>query len=362
MRLRLHALPRLALGLSLASVTACGARTQLEEARASVDAGCAPGLCDADHHWDASSCSCVRARCADDATQAKIASISTEFADGLAITVRDGEVFWATRAGKSDADGTVSKVSRCGGAVTTLAAGLYGPTSVAVGGGRVFFGTMGDGATGLFNGSLQSVAIAGGPVSTVAPGTVYLGGVAADDRYVYWTRYGTGYGAWKLPVDGGSPVALAPDQAFSFIAVDATRVFLSQPASIPGNSKLLSAPLGGGELKVLVDSDLVFPGVMAIDDTSVYCVLGDLRLSRVPKDGGATTSLARAEVNGLAVDATDVYWAQGDATSGTPGAIMRVPKGGGSPTTLSKTLGYAIAIDETYVYWLLGGDVYRLPK
>ena len=41
---------------------------------------------------------------------------------------------------------------------------------------------------------------------------------------------------------------------------------------------------------------------------------------------------------------------------------MRVPKAGGASTTLSKRVGYAIAVDETYVYWLLGGDVYRLAK
>jgi hypothetical protein len=144
--------------------------------------------------------------------------------------------------------------------------------------------------------------------------------------------------------------------------VDATRIYLSQPASIPANSKLLSMPISGGDLSVLVASDLDFPGVMVIDDTSVYCVVGDSNLTRVPKDGGATTTLAHAEINALAVDQTNVYWAQGDATTGTPGAIKRVPKGGGAVTELSKTYGEAIAIDETYVYWLIGGNVDRLPK
>ena len=132
--------------------------------------------------------------------------------------------------------------------------------------------------------------------------------------------------------------------------------------SHPRQRDAIVAPLDGGALTTLIDRDLVFPGVMAIDDTSVYCVVGASELTRVPKGGGAATTLAHAALNALAVDASDVYWAQGDATSGTPGAIMRVPKAGGASTTLSKRVGYAIAVDETYVYWLLGGDVYRLAK
>lgn len=343
--------------LLAAAVASCGARTPLGELIV-PDAGCVPVACPSEHHWDAASCACVRDRCPDDAGEITIATIATDFAQGTAITVHDGDVYWTTRAGKGDSEGVVSKVSRCGGTVTTLASGLYGPSALAVDGVRVFFGTIG----GTVKGALQMVPASGGSVTTIATGAIYSGAITTDASNVYWTSESTMFGVYTAPSNGGTPTPIGPDQIFNFIAVDATRVFLSQPASIPANSKMLSMPLSGGALSVLVSSDVVFPGVMVIDDASVYCVVGASNLTRVPKSGGATTTLAHAEINGLAVDATNVYWAQGDATTGTPGAIKRVPKAGGAVVELSKTNGTAIAIDETYVYWLNGGKVYRLPK
>jgi hypothetical protein len=60
----------------------------------------------------------------------------------------------------------------------------------------------------------------------------------------------------------------------------------------------------------------------------------------------------------MAVDATDVYWADRN------GALVRkVPKLGGKPVALAETQGpVGIALDDAYVYWIGEGGMGRVPK
>jgi hypothetical protein len=71
---------------------------------------------------------------------------------------------------------------------------------------------------------------------------------------------------------------------------------------------------------------------------------------KVSTAGGTPTTLATAQSGpqGIAVDATSVYW-----TNYTGGTVMKVPIGGGTPTTLAtgQTLPHGIAVDATSVYW-----------
>jgi hypothetical protein len=79
----------------------------------------------------------------------------------------------------------------------------------------------------------------------------------------------------------------------------------------------------------------------------------------VPLAGGAPSTLASGQANptGIAVDATSIYWVNGDediAVLPVTGSVVKVPLGGGTFITLASGQAnpVAIAIDATSIYYL----------
>ncbi len=377
---------RLPLALALC-LTACGARSSLglgDLADAGPPDACTPSFCPASEHFDPQSCSCVADACAPSlcaqsyhfdaqvcacvlnacpgATPGPVTLASTTPPElGTAIAVHGDYVYWTVRALDNEDNGSVRRVPRCGGPVSVLAPKQAGPVSIAVGGATLFWGNMGHGIH-TPGGAVMRMPLGGGAATQIAPQTVFWKAITADQAYVYWTSETTMHGVYRAPIAGGPIEAIGPNQVFNEIAVDDKRAYLSQPASIPSNSRVVSMPLGGGALKVLVPSDLVFPGVIAIDDSYVYYESRPDKLMRVNKNGGTPKTIATAPLNDMAVDASHVYWVQGDVTQSIPYALERVGKSGGTPTQLSDKGGSAIALDDSYVYWISGGDVLRMKK
>jgi hypothetical protein len=103
---------------------------------------------------------------------------------------------------------------------------------------------------------------------------------------------------------------------------------------------------------------------LAIDAAAVYFTEQGLssyggQVISVPLAGGAPTTLASGQAgpNGIAVDATSIYWVNGDediAVFPVTGSVVKMPLGGGTPITLASGQAnpVAIAVDATSIYYL----------
>jgi hypothetical protein len=104
-------------------------------------------------------------------------------------------------------------------------------------------------------------------------------------------------------------------------------------------------------LHVLIDA-------FAMDETDLYFTAEDGFLYKLPKVGASAMKLAAATApgseftEGLVMDKDSLYWtANGDGMEG--GVVLSVAKSGGAVTTLAanQTRPTGIAVDDTNVYW-----------
>jgi sugar lactone lactonase YvrE len=146
------------------------------------------------------------------------------------------------------------------------------------------------------------------------------------------------------------------------LKVDDANVYLATQ-----RGQVLAVPVGGGAETVLATSQAANDGdpALAIDDAHVYFTGGGT-VSRVPKAGGATTTLVSGEHQGigLAFAGGALLWSEMDADPGChcdSGVIHRMPASGGSPTALVSNLGFVlgVAADTGSVYWIESGSVKR---
>jgi hypothetical protein len=172
-------------------------------------------------------------------------------------------------------------------------------------------------------------------------------------------------GAQCATTGDGKPVTLATgEQGAQAIAIDATNVYWikaadisSQPPAPPPDGEVLQcSKCGCAHPTVLATGEPIamFSSGIAVDATSVYWTNGDVM--KVPIGGGVATALVVAQTLGpIAVNAGSVYWADGRG-------LMKVPVAGGPVTTIvSRTDVGAIALDSTNAYYIAGSAIFRVP-
>ena len=183
-------------------------------------------------------------------------------------------------------------------------------------------------------GLIVSMALDGGAPRVLASSQNQPSTIAVDDTFVYFTAQdstsadgGAGGAVFSTPIAGGAPA-------------------------------LLVSGIGSGEAVAARGGDVVFAAVTPGDSGAGGSVIG-----RVPRAGGAWTSLATtdASVASIALSDTTVYWVeastQGIDTTDANGRIRSVPLAGGPVSLLADSLpspGKVVLLGTT-LYWANAG-------
>jgi hypothetical protein len=155
----------------------------------------------------------------------------------------------------------------------------------------------------------------------------------------------------------------------AYIAADESYVYWSD-----SSGTVFKVAQSGGDFVTLAQT--TEPQGIALDDTYVYFTDPSLgAVLRVPKSGGMSETIARAQDTPvqIAVDGDFVYWT--DTSDLGPGAVMRASKSGGTAATqlaTGKSIAasehrgpWALALDDKAIYWteIYGrGAIMKLAK
>lgn len=190
-------------------------------------------------------------------------------------------------------------------------------------------------------------------------------GVSIDATNAYWVDTASGDEIVKATLAGGAPSVLASglmvgEDLASPVLLDATNAYWVDLSGGAPPTAIHKTPLGGGAGVSLAGGSYTITE-WVIDATNVYYFTDAGDVMSAPLAGGATTTIATGQatssnIGGLAVDATNLYWAIYDPTNGK---IIKMPRGGGATTTLASGLvnPAAVATDGTDVYWTAQGTM-----
>jgi hypothetical protein len=267
--------------------------------------------------------------------------------------------------------GTLKSVPLGGGMVTTVFTGLDAPVALAIGGTNAVWSESWRVAKG---------PLAGGPRTTLASGiSSSMARIAVDASHVYVLD---GDFIKTLPTAGGTVEKLAAARGDigdislvnQDVAVDGTSVYWTIK-DVAGGPTLQKVPLAGGAPVTLSVDATGLPNPqdcywrIALDAQNVYWSAGSskfpvgCRILQVPLNGGtATTLVDYAYLADFTVDGTNVYFSE---LGSNPGSIQQIPIGGGAITPLvSDVVGAVLVNDAAHLYWIdpRSAVVLQFPK
>jgi hypothetical protein len=261
------------------------------------------------------------------------------------LTQDESRIYWTTGV----EDGTVASVAKTGGVVKVLASKLENPAGLALHGDDVYWVERGPsfGPGNNVSGAIKRVSKSGGAVTTLLSGQPDLDSIVVDAATIY---FGGDGGLYKMPIAGGAVTTMHVPTVPEFhspsvpvLVADATHLYFT---AVHGAGPILKIAKSGGAVTVLADKQATT--ALTLDATHLYWGT-EAGTFRVSKSGGAPERLgpgARA-ITGIAVDGDDVFFTdyQGDS-------VTRVKKSTGSLTKLvvwSKPI--ALVADSAGLTW-----------
>jgi sugar lactone lactonase YvrE len=268
--------------------------------------------------------------------------ITVARANAMALAIDATNVYWTDSP--IGADLTVYAAGKTGGTPRALATLSYAPPYPA----RGASGIAVDSSAVYVLGLGDTAATCSGSITHCQPGYVI-----------------------RVPLDGAAPTTLATlDTQPSAIAVDATGVYwvTMSPAGAPGvpssqsQGTVVSAPLAGGSVTTLA-TGRTQPQGLSVQGSMLYWVDLDGMIVSLPTSGGMPKTVTGSDLllQGMAVDAEGVYVDEA-------GSIETFQPTGGMPTTIATAnadysgVPAGVALDATSVYWGNGNDLLRAPK
>lgn len=220
-------------------------------------------------------------------------------------------------------------------------------------------GTVADANEGT-NG-LRKVALDTGVVTSLDNGErspqSESGGIAADEKYVYWKAGGS---ILRIAKDGGTAETVVSENVGIGIdiAIDNERVYWVNhgyySAGEPASPKPIYSVLkSGGKAEIFADEQMI-PHSLAVDEKFVYWHTRSSIIKQAKSGGHAEAILQIGDKEGLdeiSLDADNIYFgyrAHGDGRW----SLRKISKSGGEPVTLVKQYALQpVAIDDANVYF-----------
>ena len=232
------------------------------------------------------------------------------------VATDDGFVYWT-----SEWPGTVMRVAKTGGAVTTLLGDQPRPTFLALDDKFVYFATYAKEAPG---GTIARVSKQGGAAELLASAHPYISGLLLDEKHCYWV---SPTGLWKQPKAGGEATRLSPDkQHLTRLASDGRELFFFVRSTDFDQDFAVGrmANTGGEITKLTPPAEWNLD--LGLSDSHVYFFQhgsgrGEYALQRVAKSGGApeTVDVGTIPSGHLAIAGGNAYFTDLDT-------VYRVPK------------------------------------
>jgi Divergent InlB B-repeat domain len=253
--------------------------------------------------------------------------------------------------------------------MVALASDAAAGTTIALNSNDVFYGSQQPGSPDPTQSYpvVRAVPKTGGTARIVAVSPAPVASIRANDSFVYWTTLAANAGLYRAPVAGGSTQVVFAGRHLSDLAMDDTNVYFGHfPQDGARDGVVYSVALAGGSPFALASGVVPWDGI-AVDATDVYFAdvdVAHISLKRVAKTGGdATTVLTISSDTGygfpsIRVDSDNIYYRTAQ------GGVYEFAKKSGSTLTITDSGGTGTDLDvnASVVWWNVDWDPFKNPN